>query len=630
MKHIAIILLMAAGTLSSLAGTLSPSKQRYAAGEDITIQYQGLDEGTKILIFKGLSLQPMLESLTATAPSGTMTVGNHYEPGEYTASAWMGDEQVAPAAKFTVADPDYKRGNFNMVVLSDIHVMAPELLVEEGKAFNDHVASDRKMLRQSAEIFTTMVDSIITLHPDLLVITGDLTKDGETASHQFVAAQLDRLAQAGVPSLVIPGNHDCNNPGAKFFEGDTWSYAPTVTREEFADIYSNYGYGNDVIRDPNSLSYVAEPVPGLVVLGIDSNEDEENTLVARGDSENHANVAGRIKAATLQWVLEQAQLAHQADKQVIALMHHHLVPHFDKEETLVYPYVLENATSVQRQFMEAGIRLVFTGHFHVQDVARTFNAARTDSITEVSSGALVGYPHPFRTVNFDNGFTQVQMHSGFIRSIASMHDLEAQSQQVLSNCIPSLVRTLVTMYWPKVIAKLEEKFGSLDLVATIMDIPETPADAAVLVNKYLQDPARRSYLLLTEGNEHLKYTKDLLDDINTGMDNIIYELVKPAFRTAVSGLLKVEVEERFGKVFTSVYQDLNQVDTPKQCQVNDLYLNFELPRATAVSDLRRDSEVKDIRYYDVAGRRLAQPQQGVNIVVTRYNNGQHEAIKTVN
>ena len=80
MKHIAIILLMAAGTLSSLAGTLSPSKQRYAAGEDITIQYQGLDEGTKILIYKGLSLQPMLESLTATAPSGTMTVGRASGP----------------------------------------------------------------------------------------------------------------------------------------------------------------------------------------------------------------------------------------------------------------------------------------------------------------------------------------------------------------------------------------------------------------------------------------------------------------------------------------------------------------------------------------------------------------------
>ena len=33
-----------------------------------------------------------------------------------------------------------------IAVMSDIHVMAPELLVEDGKAYGDYIAGDRKLL----------------------------------------------------------------------------------------------------------------------------------------------------------------------------------------------------------------------------------------------------------------------------------------------------------------------------------------------------------------------------------------------------------------------------------------------------------------------------------------------------
>ena len=396
-------------------------------------------------------------------------------------------------------------------------------------------------------------------------------------------------------------------------------------------IYSDFGYGENVVRDPSSLSYVAEPLPGLVVLGIDSNEDEENRLVSRGDDSNVSHVAGRIKPATLQWLLERAREATRANKQVIALLHHHLVSHFDKEETLVSPYVLENAASVQRQLLEAGVRFVLTGHFHVQDVARVFNDEHTDSLTEVSSGALVGYPHPFRTVDFNSDFTQAHLHSGFIRSIASMPDLESQSQAVLSSCVPSLVRTLVSLYWDRLLNKLSDKLGGLDNVRLIMDLPETPAEAAALVNEYLGDAARRSYMLLTEGNEHLKRTDDLMNDINTGLDGMINALVKPLFRTAVSGLLRVELDQRFGTVFTSVYHDVNNVGTPGECEVNDLYLDLELPRPTAIERVVNDgASTRSVDYYDITGHRMSEPGQGVNIVVTQFTDGTTQVIKTVN
>ena len=52
-----------------------------------------------------------------------------------------------------------------MAIISDLHVMAPELLVKEGDAFEEYLVRDRKMLRESAEILHTLVDNIIEEKP---------------------------------------------------------------------------------------------------------------------------------------------------------------------------------------------------------------------------------------------------------------------------------------------------------------------------------------------------------------------------------------------------------------------------------------------------------------------------------
>ena len=103
-------------------------------------------------------------------------------------------------------------------VVSDPHVMDPSLLVNKGAAFTECLTKDMKMLEQSVEAFEAVVDSAILHHADVLLICGDLTKDGEKVSHQRVASTLQKALQAGVKSFVIPGNHDILNPHARYFE----------------------------------------------------------------------------------------------------------------------------------------------------------------------------------------------------------------------------------------------------------------------------------------------------------------------------------------------------------------------------------------------------------------------------
>ena len=81
-----------------------------------------------------------------------------------------------------------------IAVLTDTHVMAPSLLVSDGTAWQTYLASERKLVDYSQQLFDLMTDRIRNdIRPDLLLITGDLSKDGEVASHEYVIAKLDNL-----------------------------------------------------------------------------------------------------------------------------------------------------------------------------------------------------------------------------------------------------------------------------------------------------------------------------------------------------------------------------------------------------------------------------------------------------
>ena len=138
-------------------------------------------------------------------------------------------------------------------VATDIHVMDSSLIIREWEALTYYLANDRKMLSQSIEAFEAVIDSAIIHQADILLISGDLTKDGEKIGHERVARMLGKALQAGVKPFVIPGNHDIRNPFAKYFDGDKTSPAEWITAEEFTSIYRDSGYGSGVLRDYHSL-----------------------------------------------------------------------------------------------------------------------------------------------------------------------------------------------------------------------------------------------------------------------------------------------------------------------------------------------------------------------------------------
>ncbi|MCI6292315.1 MAG: metallophosphoesterase, partial [Bacteroidales bacterium] len=84
-------------------------------------------------------------------------------------------------------------GAIKIVAMSDIHAMSEMLVEKRGAAIDKYAASDMRMIKESAEILRTVIGKIIEQRPDIVMISGDLTKDGERLSHEFVASQLERL-----------------------------------------------------------------------------------------------------------------------------------------------------------------------------------------------------------------------------------------------------------------------------------------------------------------------------------------------------------------------------------------------------------------------------------------------------
>jgi len=407
-----------------------------------------------------------------------------------------------------------KSSAIKVVVLSDPHVMAPELLVNEGTAWTTYLNGQRKLVDYSKLLFDDMIVRIKRdLRPGLVLISGDLTKDGEQVSHEYVTSKLDELRAIGIKTLVIPGNHDRgSNSDAVYYDGESTTAATVATNEWFATQYANYGYGVSSEREGTTLTYACEPITGLVVIGIDSGTD------------------GNVSETTLDWVVEKATAARASGKKVIAMMHHPLIPHFAGVDNFVSTAVVGNYKTVRNTLADAGIRVVFTGHFHTSDIAKDWNADMTREIYDVNTGSLISYPCDYREVTMSADFTDMAITTGHSTAIAA---------ETAKGRLQSAVQ-----------AQIEDKGTAYSSIAPT---------------------AAQAFVIHAEGNETENASaattwSSLISAANMG-EMIIGE----------------EKAQELKDMATSMLEDKSQYGTNRENVTNDLTLSIELPEAIKVA-----------------------------------------------
>jgi predicted MPP superfamily phosphohydrolase len=457
--------------------------------------------------------------------------------------------------------------NVKIAVISDLHVMAPELLVSEGSAIEEYLARDRKMLRESSEILETLVSDIITLKPDLTLVTGDLTKDGERVSHQLVAEQLQRLVDAGIQVLVVPGNHDINNPDAKVFDGDNTIPTETITRSEFADIYRNMGYDELSRRDPDTLSYCRDVTDKLTILAIDACMDRLNTFVSHGDARDHTKVGGSLEASSQQWLTEQAARATAAGRRVIAMMHHHLVPHFHMEETLAAPYMMDGANQLCQRLIEADVHVIFTGHRHISDISQT--SIGQGQMVEIATAAAVGYPCQWRIANCNPSSGKMQLRTCTMHTLPSDPEFGEHSREVFVNCIPTMTRGILNRYWAEINKAISNYRQKHSFMMRYVTLPDTPDGIADLLLKHLQEPATRVYIAFAEGNEGGSDNLGVVEQLIQGVNQVVNETIRGILRPFAKAALRLRVYGIARTVLRSILEDRNDIGTKHESVIND-------------------------------------------------------------
>ncbi len=279
------------------------------------------------------------------------------------------------------------------IVLSDIHLMHPDLLVSEGEAFDKYNWKECKLLRESPEIFAATLEKAREYNPDFLIVCGDMSKDGEIISHKYVAEKLNEFSkQTGARILVIPGNHDLANPHSFRYDGAVSTPEPSAAEADFEQIYARCGYIDAVERGPRKLDYMSYPADGVAFIGVDSNEpNTTDNAVARGG----------LTKAQVSWVSEMVKKAHADNRYVIMGMHHNLLGFYNYASLINGTYIAnamcEDYTNEQMvtDLCNAGIDVVFSGHSHMQSITSEKRGGR--EIFSVVTSSLVNLPLAYRT-----------------------------------------------------------------------------------------------------------------------------------------------------------------------------------------------------------------------------------------
>jgi 3',5'-cyclic AMP phosphodiesterase CpdA len=308
---------------------------------------------------------------------------------------------------------------FRFAIISDPHIALEHTIWDHPSRFH--------LVEVSIPALEVVLEELSQLDLDFLLLPGDLTQHGEPENHQWLA---DRLAQLPYPAYVVPGNHDVVQRSAT---------ERAIGLLDFPTYYQKFGYDT-----PAQPYYTCEILPNVRLVGLNSNDfGADGKQIGRG----------RIDPIQMDWL---EQVLQQASEEIVLVMvHHNVIEHLpgQSQNRIGQRYMLENAAELLALLDRAGVQLLFTGHLHVQDVARH------QEIYEITTGSLVSYPHPYRILEFHQigAQRQLRVKSGRVRTLPGWTDLLQVSKEWMGDrSLPFMVRLLTDPPFSLPVAQAEQ------------------------------------------------------------------------------------------------------------------------------------------------------------------------------
>lgn len=269
---------------------------------------------------------------------------------------------------------------FGFAVASDTHYVHPvkqagTTLADEGW-FTTFNSESESLTNQSGFIIDEFLKECAE-NPkcQFVLITGDLATHGRdyVSEHEAVAAKFRKFEkETGKQVYVINGNHD----NAKDMP---------VDHKKFTEIYHEFGYDEALSTDEGTCSYSA-------------NLNDEYTLVALDTCDERYRVVPNNDITRMDWAVKQIKAAKKQGKKVIMIMHHNLLEHNPFQKLNEKNYVVNTPYSFAGLLADLGVKLVFSGHTHCNNV-KSYTSFLGNTIYDFSMSSLGNFPAEYKYFN---------------------------------------------------------------------------------------------------------------------------------------------------------------------------------------------------------------------------------------
>lgn len=298
-----------------------------------------------------------------------------------------------------------------IVVASDLHYFLKDYYKECEWFEESMLYGDGKMVTYADEIMEAFIERVKEIKPHLVILTGDLSFNGEVGSHKELAKKLKVLKDDGINVAVIPGNHDVDNILTKGYGKDDYFEVENVDAKTFQEIYKDLGYDLAVKKHKDSLSY-----------RIDLNEDYSLLMM---DSNHHAltgglDTGGVFTESTMQWLQEELKDIEKSQKIPIVAMHHNLTDH---SEMLNVGYTIQDHEKIVSLFKQYHVPFVLSGHIHCQ------NIKEVQGIYDIASSSLLDAPLQFGIINLNKNEMNYHTESLVISEDANEYFMKVSSNR---------------------------------------------------------------------------------------------------------------------------------------------------------------------------------------------------------
>ena len=254
-----------------------------------------------------------------------------------------------------------------------------------GKAFEKNMVTEQYFVKESHAIVSSTFEKIMEdKETDIVIIPGDLVKNGEKESHNSFIKELYKLKENGKKVYVITAGHDYND-SAYILKDDGRVPVEGTDFNDICDMYRDFGYGDAIAFDEPTHSYMAEIADGVRMLAIHC------------DSKNQPK--GAMDDRLMAWAKEQLDKAREDGCSVFAICHYPIIPPVPVFD-LVGDAKIKDWRKVASFLADNGVELVLTGHMHIQSI-NEFCSEKGNRLIDVCTASLVGSPGKYRKITID-------------------------------------------------------------------------------------------------------------------------------------------------------------------------------------------------------------------------------------